>query len=181
MYRLHSAPVSGSVPLDLVVLAILAVAALRGLYLGLIREAFSIAALGAACVAVRLFTLPAAALLLERTGWHLGDTAARWAVGAAIAVAVVVGVASIGRLLRWGARAAGLGWADRLGGGALGAAEGALIAAIVLLIAAGVLGREHPSFEGSRSFAAFQQLEQIVEARLEAEIDVAAPPPLKRR
>ncbi len=167
--------------LDLVVVGMISVAALRGLYLGMIREAFSIAALGAACVAVRLFTVPAAVLLIEHSGWHLGETAAHWATGALIAIAAVALVASIGKLLRWGARAAGLGWADRLGGGALGAAEGMLAGAAVLLIAGSVLGRDHPTFHGSRSFATFQQLEQIVEARLASEIDVAAPPPLPDR
>ena len=53
-------------PVDLLALCVLSIAVLRGLFLGLIREAFSLAAIGAACVAVRWFAEPAAAWLEAR-------------------------------------------------------------------------------------------------------------------
>ena len=53
----------GLQPLDVAVLAILLIAALRGTSLGLIREAFSILALAAAVVAVRVWNEPFAAWL----------------------------------------------------------------------------------------------------------------------
>ena len=45
-------------PADLAALAVLCVAALRGLYLGLAREVFSVVSLVAACVAVRFAAAP---------------------------------------------------------------------------------------------------------------------------
>ena len=54
-------------PIDYVVLAILGVALMRGLLRGLLRETFSIAALGAAVVVVRLFYGDVAEWLRHRT------------------------------------------------------------------------------------------------------------------
>jgi membrane protein required for colicin V production len=162
---------------DTLVAAILAIALLRGLFLGLIREAFSIGALGAACVSVRFFTAPSAAWLHEITRGAVSAALAPWIAGAVVAVATVAGVAGLGRLLQRGARAAGLGWADRVGGAALGAAEGALVAGLLLLLIGAAIGREHPFVAGSRSIAALERVERLAEAR---PIDVAAPPPARR-
>ncbi len=62
-------------PLDGVILAVLLVAVARGIWTGLIREAFSVAALAAALVAARFFTTPAAAWLTETTGDQIGSIA----------------------------------------------------------------------------------------------------------
>jgi len=162
---------------DTLVAAILVIALLRGLLLGLIREAFSIGALGAACVGVRMLTAPAASWLQAVTHGAIGAGLAPWIAGAGIAIATIAAVATLGRLLQRGARAAGLGWADRAGGAALGTAEGALVAGLLLLVLGAVIGRDHPFVAGSRSIAALERVEQLAETH---PIDVAAPPPPRR-
>ena len=146
---------------DLAALAILALALLRGLFIGMIREVFSLAALAAACVAVRFGTAPCAEWLLLHSPVEIGDLVARIAAGAVIAVAVIVGVAIVGRAVRKGARWAGLGFADRLGGGVLGAAEGTLVIVVLMLLAVAVVGRDHPALTDSRTLAAFESAERL--------------------
>jgi membrane protein required for colicin V production len=158
---------------DLVVGTILGVAMLRGVWLGLIREAFSIAALGGAVIAVRLGGPPLSGLLSERT--DLDSLLAPYVAGALIAIATVAVVALSGRALRRGAQAAGLGWADRLGGAALGIAEGAVVAGILLAIATAMLGRTHPMIRDTQSLAALVELERLAGDDA-PRIDVAAPP-----
>jgi membrane protein required for colicin V production len=148
---------------DVAALAILVLAVLRGLFKGLIREVFSLAALAAACVAVRLGTAPVADWMLLELPVELSPLAARVAAGAIIAVAVVVSVAMVGLFLRRGARWAGLGFADRLAGGVLGAAEGALVIVILMLLGIAVVGRDHPALAGSRTLAAFESAERLAE------------------
>lgn len=97
-----------------------------------------------------------------------------WLSGALLAVAVVAAVGTFGAVMRQGARAVGLGIFDRLGGAALGLAEGAIAAAIVLFVIGGVLGRDHSLLLGSRSFALLERAEQMAQPRAP---DVAAPPP----
>jgi membrane protein required for colicin V production len=149
-------------PIDVAAAAILTVAALRGLWLGLIREAFSIAALGGALVAVRLFTAPVAAWLRHEAGLEAGDFALRVAAGTLVAVGVVIAVVVAGRVLRRGVRAAGLGWADRLAGGALGTAEGLLVAGLLVAAAAALLGPEHGTLSGSRALAALDEARRMI-------------------
>ncbi|MFP8876670.1 MAG: CvpA family protein, partial [Myxococcota bacterium] len=116
--------------LDGVAGLILAVALLRGIWLGLIREAFSIAALGAAVAAVVWGLRPVEGWLLEQ-----GDLGmwAPWLAGLLLVVGAVASVVILGRLLRRGVHAAGLGWADRAGGALLGALEGALLVVLLLV------------------------------------------------
>lgn len=164
--------------MDWVVLGILALALLRGLLRGLLREAFSIASVGAACVLVRLYYGPLADQLIELSAGGVGESVAPWLSGLILTVGSIGAVTLLGKLLRRGAKAAGLGWADRAGGALLGAAEGVLVAGVLLTIAGAVVGREHPVLAESRSLAALEQLERIAsEARGQAaEPDVAAGP-----
>lgn len=162
--------------IDFVVGAILGVAALRGLFRGLTREALSIASLAAACVAVRLFTGPGAAWLVETSGGQVGPLAAPWLAGILLAIATLAVGAMLARVLRGGARAVGLGWADHAGGAVLGAAEGVLVSVVLLLVTTAVLGRGHAFVSGSRSLAALQELERVALAGEARRPDVAAPP-----
>jgi len=162
-------------PLDGLALAVVVVAILRGVFIGLIREGFSIAALGAAFVAVRLGTPAASTWLQEVTGGEIGAGAAPWIAGALIGVATVAAVATAGSFIRRGARAAGLSWADRIGGGALGAAEGALVAGLLVLAATWLIGRDDPVVADSRSLRAFDEIQAYVQERSNALPDVAAP------
>jgi membrane protein required for colicin V production len=164
---------AGLGPIDMVALAVLLLAALRGMSLGLIREGFSLGAFAAAVIAVRVWNQPFAHWLEQATG--LPHYLVPWLAGALLAAVVVTAVAMLGRLTRQGARAVGLGFFDRLGGAALGVAEGALAAGALLLVIGGVLGRDHSLVTNSRSFALLERAELTVagEAR---NPDVAAPP-----
>ena len=158
---------------DLVVAGILAVAMFRGVWLGLIREAFSIGALGGAVVAVRLGSPALGGIIAERT--DVDALYAPWIAGVLITIATIAAVALVGRALRRGAHAAGLGWADRLGGAALGVVEGAVIAGVLLTLGIATLGRDAPMLEGTRSLAALNELERLAGDEL-PRVDVAAPP-----
>ncbi|HJO23472.1 MAG: CvpA family protein [Myxococcota bacterium] len=169
-------------PVDYVIAAILALAVLRGLARGLLRETFSIASLAAATVAVRLFWPEVATWLTRVTEGQIGETAAPWAAGAAIAIGTIAVATTLGRLLRRGAKVVGLGWADRAGGAVLGTAEGLLVAGILIGLIGYVMGRNHPSIAHSRSLHAFEELEELARGGQLPEIDfqlpmVASPPP----
>ena len=62
---------------DVAALAILGLAVLRGLWIGLIREVFSLAGLAAAAVAVRFGTVPAADWLMGALKTCMGSVGAR--------------------------------------------------------------------------------------------------------
>ncbi len=162
-------------PLDGVVLAILLLAVTRGFFIGLIRESFSIAALAGACLVVSYARVPAALWLQRVTNGEIGATASAWIAVAVLGIATVVIVGTIGRWLRRGARAFGLGWADRLGGGALGAAEGALVVALLIVAASWLMGRDHPAIAQSRTIETYQEVQSFVQNAPTALPDVAAP------
>ena len=63
-------------PLDIAATAIIVAATLRGLFVGLVREGFSLAALGAAYLAVQLFTPPATEWVLEVSNGDVGPNIA---------------------------------------------------------------------------------------------------------
>jgi membrane protein required for colicin V production len=160
---------------DAVALAIVALAVLRGLWIGVVREAFSLAALAAACLAVRLWLVPAEAWVQAHAPFVSSPLAARVAAGALLAIGALVAVALVGRVVRRGIHAVGLGFLDRLGGGVLGAAEGGLVVALVVVLLVGLLGRGHPAVRESRVAQALSGVERI--ARGVADLpDVAAPP-----
>lgn len=163
--------------MDLLVAVLLALAMLRGLLLGLIRETFSIAALAGAVVAVRLLADPLARWLALELELSWSPFALRVTAGLLLVVGVVACVSLAGRLLRRGVRAAGLGWADRLGGGVLGTAEGLLVAGLLVWLATTLVGRDHAVFEDSRALAALDQARRAAQDPAQhPEVDVAAPP-----
>ena len=162
-------------PLDIAAVAIIAAATLRGLFIGLIREGFSLAALGAAYVAVQIFTPTASAWVQERSAGDVGPGIAPWVAGAGIAIGTVIVIVVVGRGLQRTLHAAGLSWADRFAGGMLGAAEGVLVAGILLVLGTEVLGRDHAAFSQTASLAALEEFERVSEES-EIDIDVAAPP-----
>jgi len=162
-------------PLDIAAVAIIAAASLRGLFIGLIREGFSLASLGGAYMAVQLFTLPTAEWLQETTDGNIGASIAPWVAGASLAIGTVIVIVFVGRGLHRTLKAAGLSWADRFAGGLLGAAEGVLVAGILLVLGTEVLGRDHAALSQTTSLAALEEFERVSEES-EIDIDVAAPP-----
>jgi membrane protein required for colicin V production len=167
-------------PIDLVAATVLGIAALRGVFLGLIREAFSIAALAAGVVAVRVWNEPTAAWLFDVTDGWISAAVAPWVAGALLAVTAIAVVGFAGSMTRKGARAAGLGWADRAAGAALGLAEGAIVAGVLLLVLAATIGRGHQILAGSRTLAALERIERVAGERQYHVRDVAAPAPAPR-
>jgi membrane protein required for colicin V production len=161
--------------IDRIALGVVVLAILRGVWIGLLREAFSIGALAAAFVAVRLWTDPAALWLLDHApfGLELSNRQAQIAGVALVAIGAMFVVVAIGGFVRKRVHAAGLGLVDRLLGGALGAAEGALIVAVALIGVVTIVGRNREVLAGSHS------VELLMRARVIAGAppDVAAPPP----
>ena len=149
--------------IDLAVATILAIAIGRGLWIGMIREGLSIAAIGAATIVTRLAVGPLSIQLTELTGGELSGRTASWIAGVVLVVATILVVGSLARLLRRGAQFAGLGWADRIGGGALGLAEGSVVSTILVLLALWIMGPGHPTLAGSRSLAVVEQLQTLQE------------------
>jgi membrane protein required for colicin V production len=159
---------------DVLAVAILSLAALRGLLIGMIREAFSLIALGGAIVTVRLFTDPLAAWLRAEAHVAWGDLTLRVAAGALLVVSTVGAVIITGKIVKRGVRAAGLGWADRLGGGLLGTAEGLLVVGLILAGAVAAVGRDHGIVAHSRTLAFFDEARGVAQG---SPPHVAAPPP----
>jgi membrane protein required for colicin V production len=164
-------------PVDVATLAILTLAVLRGLFIGLIREVFSLGALAAACIAVRLGTAPAADWMLLNLPLEIGSLTARVVAGIVIAIAVIVSMAAVGRVLRRGARWAGLGFADRLAGGVLGAAEGSLVIVVLMLLGIALVGRDHPHLADSQTLAAFESAERLAQQTRPVLPPAQSPPP----
>ena len=165
----------GLAPIDVAALAILGIAALRGMFLGLVRESFSLASLGVAYAAVLLYTRPISEWLQTISKGRVGTLVAPWLAGGGILVLGIAGTVLVGRLGKRGARMAGLGWIDRAGGVVLGSAEGLLVVGIVLSIAGALLGDQHPAIARSRSVAAFHRLQQYAASGEWPLPDVAAP------
>jgi uncharacterized membrane protein required for colicin V production len=146
---------------DIIVATVLLIAVARGLWIGLIREGFSIAAIGAATIVTRLGVDSLAIRITELTSGEITGRAALWIAGVTLVVATILLLGTTARVLRRGARYAGLGWADRVGGGALGFAEGAVVSTILVLIALWLVGPAHPSLAGSRSLAALERIQSL--------------------
>ena len=147
--------------IDLAVATILALAIGRGLWIGMIREGLSIAAIGAATIVTRLAVDPLSIRLTELTAGEISGRAAVWIAGTVLVVATILVIGTLARLLRRGAQFAGLGWADRIGGGALGLAEGTVISTILVLLALWIVGPAHSTLAGSRSLAVVEQLQTL--------------------
>jgi membrane protein required for colicin V production len=150
--------------LDMVVLTVLFIATLRGLWIGLIREGTSLAAIGLATIVTRLFIDPFAAQLISLSGGEITERTAGWIAGVLLVVAIIVVLGIAARVLRRGAVVAGLGWADRLGGGALGAAEGIIVSAVIVTIAIWLVGPNHAATEGARSAELVKTVQTMHEA-----------------
>ena len=117
---------------DAIAAAVLTLAALRGLWIGAVREAFSLAGLAFAAWVVRAWRLPAAVWLAAHGPFEMTDLAARVLAAAGLGAGTLVAVAVVSRLAYRGMREAGLGLADRGLGALLGALEGAIVAAALV-------------------------------------------------
>jgi uncharacterized membrane protein required for colicin V production len=161
--------------LDAVAAVVLSLATLRGLWIGAVREAFSLAGLAAGVFAVGRWR-EAGAAWLESAG--ASGAAAQILAVPALFLAALLAVALVGRVARRGVRGAGLGLADRLAGAALGAAEGAVVVTVLVLGLAALLGREDAALAGTRTLASLEWTERALASAAPA--DVATGPPSDR-
>ena len=143
---------------DVIALGVLAIAILRGLWIGLVREVFSIGALAAAVLAFRALRGPAAELIAARTHWD--PLLATAAGGGLVVIAALVFVTLVGLIVRRVVGAAGLGTIDRIGGAVLGAGEGALVVGLALLAVTEILGPQDPLVAGSRALSVFERVQE---------------------
>jgi len=148
----------------MIVLTVLFIAVVRGIWIGLIREGSSLAAIGMATIVTRLLVDPFSLQLTELTGGEITGKTAVWIAGVLLVIGTIITLSFAARLLRRGAEAAGLGWADRLGGGALGAAEGAIVAVVIVTIALWLVGPDHATTDGARSINLVEELRSMHES-----------------
>ena len=167
---------AGFESVDILVGTIIGIACLRGFFLGLIREAFSLASLGAAYMAVRAFVGPVAEWVGEIADGRISEALEPWVAGALLVLVTIGVVTTIGRIVRRGARAVGLGFVDRVGGGMLGAMEGVLVVAVLIMLVGDRVGRDHPEIADSRTLAVLEHMELVAQEAPPVEIDVASPP-----
>ncbi len=164
---------SGMPLLDLVALAVVMLAIGRGIYIGLVREGLSLVAIGLCTIVTRLGVVPLAERMTTLTGGDLTGKTALWISGVLLVMATILACGLAARVIRKGIRFAGLGWADRVGGGALGFAEGTIVAAILVLIALWLVGPDHATTAGARSV---ELVEQFQSAREIGELPPVAAP-----
>ena len=161
--------------LDGIVLVILLLGITRGIFIGMVRETFSMAGLAAAVLAAR-YGIPTVSGAIEGISQGaIGPGLAPWLAGTLLAIGAVSAATLISRLVQRGIRAAGLTWLDRTGGAALGAVEGLLVGLLVVLGATFVIGREHPSIDGSRSLALYDTAQNYWGEKAEDLPSIAAP------
>lgn len=162
--------------LDILAATIVGIALVRGLFLGLVREVGSLAALVAAALAVRLYAGPTGAWLERASGGGIPAGMAPWVAGAALATASVALVVWVRSRLQRGVRAAGFGFADRAGGALLGSAEGLFVVCLTVFLLGALLGRDHPWLERTRSLRTLERVELLASHSDLPRPDVAAPP-----
>lgn len=171
--------------LDIIVGSVMALAIVRGFFVGMIREGFSVGAIGAVVLGIVYGAQPAGLWLDTATAGEIGGQPAKWIGGVMVGLLAGVAVGALGRYLRRGARVVGIGMVDRVGGGAIGAAEGALIATIVILGATKMFGPEHPAVFNSQSVAMMDRVEYAMETGdlqpLAGLPSVASGPPKQQR
>lgn len=148
--------------LDVVAAAVLVLAALRGVWIGAVREAFSLAGLATAVLVVRAWREPAGRWLDAHGPFEMTELAAGILAALGLGVASLIAVAIVGRVVRRGVRGAGLGVLDRLAGLLLGAAEGAVVVAALVVGLAALLGPDDEALVGTRTLAALEATERAL-------------------
>ena len=137
--------------MDMIAGTVVFAAIIRGLWIGLVREGLSLAAIGLCTIVTRLFIDPVTIQLTELTSGEITGKTAVWIAGVLLVMATILACGLAAQLIKRGVQFAGLGWADRAGGAALGLAEGAIVAAVLVLIALWLVGPDHPATEGAQS------------------------------
>ena len=167
---------AGFESVDIIVGTIIGIACMRGFFLGLIREAFSLASLGAAYMAVVAFVGPVAKWVGEIGDGRISEALAPWLAGALLVLVTIGVVTTIGRIVRRGVRAVGLGFVDRVAGGLIGATEGVLVVVVLIMLVGDRVGRDHPAIAETRTLAVLEHMELLADEAPPADVNVASPP-----
>ncbi|MBJ20061.1 MAG: CvpA family protein [bacterium] len=156
---------SGDLPLiDVIAISVVLLAIGRGIWIGMFREGLSLAAIGLCTIMARLFVDPLSARLTDATGGDIAGKAALWIAGVLLVMATLLVCGLLARMMQSSAQLVGLGWTDRVGGAALGFAEGAIVAAVVVVIALWLIGSDHVATKGARSVEIVEHLQSAREA-----------------
>jgi len=148
-------------PLDAIVFALVALAALRGVVIGAVREAISLAAVVVAVIAIRVWSPPLAHWLQSPTGASMRYDLAPLVAGAAIAAVVLVAIALFVREIRRGRPPVVNGRLARFAGGGLGLAEGLLVSGVLTVALGALLGRDHV-LVASHSLGWVERVERVL-------------------
>ncbi len=163
--------------IDLAALFIVGLALMRGVFIGVVREVFSVAALVGGIFAARFLGVPVGRAIADQFPGGPGEGLSVIGAGFVIGIGAALIIGFSGRALKRTLHAAGLGGADRVAGGILGATEGTLVAGLALWLALSAVGPEHPWLQNSRALDWLREGQRIASGELGDErSDVAAPP-----
>ena len=109
--------------LDIAILVAIAISALIGLRIGLIKAVLSLAGLIAGVILAGRFYVP----LSEQLGFIPQASSGKIVAFAIILIGVMIIAGVLARLLKWAASVMMLGWVNRLGGAVFGLVLGALL------------------------------------------------------
>jgi len=122
--------------LDFVIIVVIAITALIGLKIGLIKAVLSLAGLIVGVILARLYYVP----LAEQLSFITQPTIAKVVAFAIIMIGVMVIAGVLAGLLKWAATIMMLGWVNRIGGAVFGLVLGALLCGALLALWVKFLG-----------------------------------------
>jgi uncharacterized membrane protein required for colicin V production len=154
--------VSELATVDAIAGAVLVLALLRGLWIGAVREAFSLLGLALAIVVVRAWRIPLGNWLELEGPFEMTGLAARLIAALVLGAGTLLAVSLVSRLAYRGVREAGLRAADRFAGALLGALEGAIVALALAFALVVLLGRDDAALAGTKTLAALEWVEHAI-------------------
>jgi membrane protein required for colicin V production len=152
--------------LDIVILVAVAIAAVIGLKMGLIKAVLLLAGIVVGVVLAGHFSGP----LGERLTFISSEGVAKGVAFAVIMLAVLAAAAIAAALLTWAAKLVMLGWVNRLGGAVLGLLLGALFCGALLAMWVHFLGMAEVIAQSAIATILLDRL-PVVLALLPAEFD----------
>jgi len=116
--------------LDIVIIIIIAISALIGLKIGLIKAVLSLAGLIVGVILARLYYVP----LSEQLTFISQETLAKVAAFAIIMIGVMIIAGILAMILKWITSLIMLGWVNRIGGAVFGAVLGVILCGTLLAL-----------------------------------------------
>ncbi len=126
--------------LDIVIIAVMAITALNGLRIGIIKAALSLAGVIAGVILAGRYYVP----LSEQLSFISPASVAKIVAFAIILIGVLIIASVLASMFKWVASAIMLGWVNRLGGAVFGLVLGAILCGALLAIWVKFLGLAGP-------------------------------------